>query len=314
MINWENNQKSREMLVYPLGPGRPGGAAMKDDAQREVVDVEGDNEEQAFIEHLMGVRAMAVEQFEEDFGQAMEAALQGHEAEMESRRLDRFRKQIDQLEERIHQGKRLAPARIAKLHDRIDELREEEAMILSRIEELIQAKPIEVVKKTEPLPAKRKVAEPPARLAKRAERIDTEDSQEEASDEEFADEPVEDDYSDAKYKERLTEWIQEMNLKDADFSSLLEGKPLDEQNVKVGTTVEIEGLHVPELLWEKLLDYQKTGVTWLLSLFQKRTGGILGDEMVPRVFVRFHSYHFDRVWERHCKSLGCWRPCRPLIA
>ena len=42
---------------------------------------------------------------------------------------------------------------------------------------------------------------------------------------------------------------------------------------------EVEGLKIPDLIFQKLFKYQKTGVRWLWNLHKNGTGGILGDEM-----------------------------------
>jgi len=39
------------------------------------------------------------------------------------------------------------------------------------------------------------------------------------------------------------------------------------------------GYHLPGYLWEKLFDYQRTGVKWMWELHMQRAGGIIGDEM-----------------------------------
>lgn len=39
------------------------------------------------------------------------------------------------------------------------------------------------------------------------------------------------------------------------------------------------GMRVPAFLYEKLFDYQRTGLKWLWELYAQRAGGIIGDEM-----------------------------------
>jgi DNA excision repair protein ERCC-6 len=39
------------------------------------------------------------------------------------------------------------------------------------------------------------------------------------------------------------------------------------------------GLHIPSLIYDKLFDYQKTGVKWLWELHCQKSGGIIADEM-----------------------------------
>ncbi|VDQ15204.1 unnamed protein product [Trichobilharzia regenti] len=40
-----------------------------------------------------------------------------------------------------------------------------------------------------------------------------------------------------------------------------------------------DGFNVPKLLYDKLYDYQKSGIKWLWGLHQKNSGGILADDM-----------------------------------
>ena len=53
------------------------------------------------------------------------------------------------------------------------------------------------------------------------------------------------------------------------------------QDVDSTTEVEVEEtlFQCPKLLWEKLYDFQRKGVKFLLSKFTKNTGGLLADEM-----------------------------------
>ena len=51
---------------------------------------------------------------------------------------------------------------------------------------------------------------------------------------------------------------------------------------------ELNGLVLPNTLWDKLKNHQKAGVTWLWKRFSHNEGGILGDEMVQ--FAHFLDF------------------------
>lgn len=53
-----------------------------------------------------------------------------------------------------------------------------------------------------------------------------------------------------------------------------------EENVAEGKDVVLDGgLKIPAQIYEKLFDYQKTGVKWMWELHCQKAGGIIGDEM-----------------------------------
>lgn len=250
---------------------------------------------------LSGVRAVNVEAFEEEFGQAMEAAITNHDVQVELRRLDRTSEQIEQMEDRIRTGRKLAPARLAKLYDRLDELRIEEASIQKRIDELDRSQEASKAHEKEKAPTAKKAPVPTvATVAARkrsapAVTLSESDTDNTVKEEDGAYEPAEeleeedvgedvvcDDYEDDYFTSRLNAWTTSRTDSEGayDFESLLSSNPLGEQPIGVGSTVDVDGFRVPCVLWEGLLEYQRTGVQWLLGLFSRRTGGILGDEMV----------------------------------
>lgn len=287
---------------------------MSEEPHPPAVDVV--SEEAALMGQLSGVRAVNVEAFEEEFGHAMEAAIVSHDLQVELRRLDRTREQIEQMEERIRTGRRLAPARLAKLYDRLDELRLEEASIQQRIEELDQSKEASKEHEKEKIPVPRTEKPPQATTRKRSapavtfSESDTEDSGKDADyvepDEEVeeaedvGEDVICDDFDDDYFTGRLNAWISSRPTSEGvyDFESLTSSNPLGEQPIGVGDTVDVDGFKVPRVLWEGLLEYQRAGVQWLLGLFSKRTGGILGDEMVnsPNLDQAINSFYRD--WER----------------
>lgn len=258
-----------------------------------------DAAEQDFLEHLAGVRAVNIESFEEEFGRKFDAAIVNHEQAVEERRLAKTREQILSLEQRIDEGQgRLGPARLGKLYDRLDELKTEEASILERISAFGEAgshangmpsnssRSVEppshsitatttsssiVYKATEPVIRKRR---------KISEAAENQDSSDEADLNDGEDETVLDDFSDATYRKRLEKWLETNPDLTINISTLLEGKHLDDQTIQLEDCVDVIGYRCPRILHDRLLNYQKTGIEWLAGLFNKRVGGILGDEMV----------------------------------
>lgn len=247
-------------------------------------------EETLLMHQLTGVRAVETTALEQEFGAAMSAALAKQDVELEERRLAKTRERMSQLEDRIRESRRLGPARIGKLHDRLDELRAEETSILQRMQDggvsVEELEPVEVI-----LPRKRQVVEfSDEERADEKETVDIMDAEEYADEGEAVAETepgsdedqteVEDDFRDEYYRKRLRTWMQENDTDGTwDLTSLLDGRPLAEQPIAVGPTVELHGLPMPRQLYDRLLGYQQVGVEWLLGLFSRRTGGILGDEM-----------------------------------
>jgi len=62
------------------------------------------------------------------------------------------------------------------------------------------------------------------------------------------------------------------------------------------------GLRVPGSMFDRLFDYQRTGVKWLWELHCQRTGGIIGDEMGARSRLRL------RLRRARARSYICHRP------
>ncbi len=231
-------------------------------------------EDEELFHNLHGVKAVNIEAFEKDFGKAMEAAIESREIQIEERRLEKMRSQIVQLEERIGNSSRLAACRLAKLYDRLDELKAEEMSILERIKEHGKEK-VAITMKTE---------ERKEREAVRPVKRDYKDMDESADEsiasgnehEDLTEEVVEDDYEDEHYRRRLKEWTDSNS--DIHIESLC--KELEMQTFSFGRTQALSEYQIPTSLYERLLGYQQTGVQWLLNLHRYRIGGILGDEMV----------------------------------
>jgi SNF2 family DNA or RNA helicase len=254
------------------------------------------SEEAALMGQLSGVRAVNVEKFEAEFGHAMEAAIASHDVQVELRRLDRTREQIEQMEERIRTGRRLAPSRLAKLYDRLDDLRQEEVSILQRIDELDQNKEAVSAHEKETAPARlesrikstsKKRSAPSDAIELSASDTEKEDEAngeqiENVEEEDIGEDVVCDDYNDDYFSDRLNSWTASRPAAEGvySFASLLSAGGLEEKPIEICSTVDIDGFKIPRVLWEGLLEYQRAGVQWLLGLFSRRTGGILGDEMV----------------------------------
>ncbi|KAI6191164.1 hypothetical protein M3Y97_00198300 [Aphelenchoides bicaudatus] len=105
-----------------------------------------------------------------------------------------------------------------------------------------------------------------------------------------------DDGNEDDFKSRLAEYHEEqLELRE-------EGKPndLDEDYHEVE-----DGFKVTSWIWERLYNYQKTGVRWLLKLHNEYVGGILADEMglgktiQIAVFLRCiaESQQFSRIFD-----------------
>ncbi|KAJ8940277.1 hypothetical protein NQ318_007648 [Aromia moschata] len=68
------------------------------------------------------------------------------------------------------------------------------------------------------------------------------------------------------------------------------------------------GLKIPIKLWNNLYSYQQDGVTWLWTLHQKSTGGLLGDEMglgkTVQIIVFLQSLEYSRIVSSHGRFNG----------
>lgn len=261
-------------------------------SEDDVLDV-GEEEDSNFLEQLPGVRAVNVDAFEATFGAQIDAAISSHEARVEQQRLDKVRGQIRALEERLDAGgSKLAASRLAKLWERMDELREEEGHILERIQHKAVHAPASPVAPAASIAPAGHAPRARAAAARKRETPTEEGSSGEGSAseaepievesevEDDVEDDAEDDFDDETYRRRLEAWQAGLDAP-VDLSALLAGKPLSEQPFDVGVTVGVgEGLQCPKILHDRLLEYQKTGVAWMARLFGERLGGILGDEMV----------------------------------
>ncbi|PJF16868.1 DNA excision repair protein [Paramicrosporidium saccamoebae] len=156
----------------------------------------------------------------------------------------------------------------------MDELLEEERLILERIDMHVHERTVPAV-----APAKRpKLA---AETIPVKEVVNVEDGASDAS--VVSGEETEESYDDgneAFFQSRLKRWIDEFGG-EVDLSILQ--KDLEEQasglTFPALVNTDVPGFKVPSMVWERLLDYQRDGVQWLLNLYRQEVGGILGDEM-----------------------------------
>lgn len=275
---------------------------MTDDGTHHIdVTTVDETEETAFLDSLPGVKAVNIEAFEEDFGKKLDQAVATHETQMELRRLEKTRDQISVLEERIRSSGKLAPARLGKLYDRLDELKEEEQNILDRIASVPDISESNGKEKVGPPQNERpRAIAPPLKRARQREVEEEGEEEGEEDIEEFGEDVVEDDFSDEAYRTRVEWWLAELDSTDGyDVSKLFEKLPMAEQVATFGETVPMDGFQCPKILYDKLLEYQQAGLKWLLGLFSRRVGGILGDEMV--LDMSHIDIYIVRAWERHCK-------------
>ena len=91
-----------------------------------------------------------------------------------------------------------------------------------------------------------------------------------------------DDGDRAYYHNRLNGWAAESSADKRDISTLLD-LTITEQNSRLNfddlIDTGVEKYRAPRDVWNRLLDYQREGVKWMLNLYSQKVGGILGDEM-----------------------------------
>ncbi|CAM8980702.1 unnamed protein product [Rhodiola kirilowii] len=83
-------------------------------------------------------------------------------------------------------------------------------------------------------------------------------------------------------KEELSEENEPSENGQHDMTSSCDEQNQDNEDLDgdESTSVTLEGgLRVPEIIFDKLFDYQKVGVQWLWELHCQKAGGIIGDEM-----------------------------------
>lgn len=99
-----------------------------------------------------------------------------------------------------------------------------------------------------------------------------------------------DDADEQYFQARLKLWLASLPAAEAQETHIsLEtfDRPLAEQwsllsfppLVEVGPAGGVGGYRIPAMIWERLLEYQREGVNWMLDLHRQEVGGILGDEM-----------------------------------
>ncbi|CAH8838710.1 unnamed protein product [Trichobilharzia szidati] len=80
--------------------------------------------------------------------------------------------------------------------------------------------------------------------------------------------------------ERIENHLKENEISSDDTHEREESPDKKAVSKVTGELIQVaDGFHVPKLLYDKLYDYQKSGIEWLWSLHQKNSGGILADDM-----------------------------------
>ena len=91
---------------------------------------------------------------------------------------------------------------------------------------------------------------------------------------------MEDDGNNESFDKRVDDWEKKNPKKKLKKKIDLEDKDEDYDEDFECDDVEFEGgLKLPAELYEKLYDYQQTGVKWLWELYCQEAGGIIADEM-----------------------------------
>ena len=197
-----------------------------------------------------------------------------------------------QLEERIAKSA-ASTSRIAKLFERLDELKEEEGQILelmgdsdtkqnqelniidsgtesTELEDLDDEKGILTTSNTSSIP------ESPLNYSN----SELKDAYEIA-----AHHHITDDFSNLDFSTRIDEWLGCEKFADwRQHRNYFINRTLQDQISFELTCFDIVPLlegsfRIPKCLWDELFEYQKEGVEWMLKLWNEDKGGVLGDEM-----------------------------------
>jgi DNA excision repair protein ERCC-6 len=118
---------------------------------------------------------------------------------------------------------------------------------------------------------------------KMAEDVD-EDYTEDGDEDDYIDDDNDEDYDDGEGSDSTRSRKRRKKSKHESFPDDIDDHEYNERveafaAVNLGKDIDLEGLKVPELVYDKLYDYQRTCVKWLWQLYQQQAGGILGDEM-----------------------------------
>lgn len=282
------------------------------------------SEEDRHVLAALGVTAHAASSIESAFEAHAEHALSAHEARQLEARLGKVRTVIAGLEGRL--SKTQSTATLDRLLSRLDDARGEERVILKSIsgagdqsdaktrdlsEQLLETdapRRPDVLPFLVGLPVKRE-AHPDAierHVQKDVSPPDASASEdEEASDGESKEsvEQIDDDGDEQVYQRRMHAWCLDSSVPEHFFESSLAEQCLQVRRAFQDiphVCIAKDRFWITADLWNNdMLPYQRDGLQWLLSHYDRREGGILADEMVrPTIF-------FGRASERRHRPSRC---------
>jgi DNA excision repair protein ERCC-6 len=196
------------------------------------------------------------------------------------------------LEERIAKSA-ASTSRIAKLFERLDELKEEEAQLLELVQEAQNNFTSRTKSNTEGIlnilndESDFEVDEKEKEVTSLTTSTVTSYTNSELKDayEIAAHHHITDDFSNVDYGTRIDEWLACEKFADwRQHRNYFVNRSLQDQISFELTCFDIVLLMngsfiAPKCLWDELFEYQREGVEWMLKLWEGDNGGVLGDEM-----------------------------------
>jgi DNA excision repair protein ERCC-6 len=196
------------------------------------------------------------------------------------------------LEERIAKSA-ASTSRIAKLFERLDELKEEEAQLLELVQEAQNNFTSRTKSNTEGIlnilndESDFEVDEKEKEVTSLTTSTVTSYTNSELKDayEIAAHHHITDDFSNVDYGTRIDEWLACEKFADwRQHRNYFVNRSLQDQISFELTCFDIVLLMngsfiAPKCLWDELFEYQREGVEWMLKLWESDNGGVLGDEM-----------------------------------
>lgn len=196
------------------------------------------------------------------------------------------------MEERIAKSA-ASTSRIAKLFERLDELKEEEAQLLELVQEAQNNFTSRTKSNTEGIlnilndESDFEVDEKEKEVTSLTTSTVTSYTNSELKDayEIAAHHHITDDFSNVDYGTRIDEWLACEKFADwRQHRNYFVNRSLQDQISFELTCFDIVLLMngsfiAPKCLWDELFEYQREGVEWMLKLWESDNGGVLGDEM-----------------------------------
>ena len=193
------------------------------------------------------------------------------------------------MEERIAKSA-ASTSRIAKLFERLDELKEEEAQILKLLgdsTEQSQSNQVLNIFDSETEIDEKEILISPKYCALSVPESPVNYTNSELKDayEIAAHHHITDDYSSLDFSTRIDEWLGCEKFSDwRQHRNYFINRNLHDQISFELTCFDIVPLlegsfRIPKCLWDELFEYQREGVDWMLKLWNEDKGGVLGDEM-----------------------------------